>query len=64
MPPEEDPSPPHSAEHLIVVEHDGRIVRTPAEGLRRPWQRLMLIADDHRLALYTDTDPFQIRLSR
>ena len=74
---DEDPSPPpsRSAEHLLVVAHDGRIVRTLVDGPRRPWRRLMLIARDvgrvpdvdgidNRRSLYTDTDPFRIRHGR
>lgn len=74
---DEDPSPPlpHSAEHLVVVAHDGRIVRTLVDGPRRPWRRLMLIARDvgrvpdvdgidNRLSRYTDTDPFRVRFGR
>lgn len=74
---DEDPSPPppHSAEYLVVVAHDGRIVRTPVDGPRRPWRRLMLIARDvgkvpdvggidDRLWLHTDTDPFRVRFGR
>lgn len=74
---DEDPSPPppHSSEHLVVVAHDGRTVRTPVDGPRRPWRRLLLIARDvgrvpdvggidDRLWLHTDTDPFHVRFGK